>query len=235
MNSEKQSCNVLVLWVILFLAPILLGQETIYLEQNVQSSGMNMGQPMQSLTKSWISDKKVRIEQPGQIMLLLFDEKKVITQMPKEKQYIEMSFEELDQLLNLSNMVMQATDQKEIVFEKTDKVQKVGEWTAYMIKSETDTRRLQIWLSEDVKIKRDVLIKMYEKMPGMSALVSSMQNSLQFPGFPVLTKVELEIMGMEIKTSIELLRAEKRKFDAELFKIPDGYEQIENPMKMLEE
>ncbi len=235
MNSEKQSYNVLVLWALLFFASILFGQEVIYLEQNIQSSGMNMGQPMQSITKSWISDKKVRIEQPGQIMLLLFDAKKVITLMPKEKQYIEMSFEELDQLLNLSNMIMQATDQKKIVFEKTDMKRKIGNWAAYQIVSNSDTRKLQIWLSEDVKIERDALIKMYEKMPGMSSLVSSMKNSMQFPGFPVLTKVDMNIMGMEIKTTIELIKAEKRSYSDTLFITPQGFEQIENPMKMLED
>ena len=227
--------NTLQFWIILILPLMLFGQGLIYLEQNIESSGMEMAQPLNTFTKSWISESKVRIEQPGQVTLLLFDEKKVLTLIIKEKQYIEMSFEDMDQLLNLSNMLMQTSNQQEIVFEKTGLEQKINNWAAYQIKSKTETGALEIWLSESVKIDRAAIIKMYEKMPGMSSLVSSMKKSMQFPGFPVLTKIEMEMMGMEIKTTIELVKAEKRDFSQDLFKIPEGYTQIENPLKMLEE
>jgi hypothetical protein len=225
----------LYIWYILIWSVALFGQEVIYLEQNIETSGMEMDKPLNALTKSWIAEDQVRIEQPGQIMLLLFDEKKVMTLITKEKQYIEMSFAEMDQLLNLSNMFMQGTNKQEIVFEKTGLEQELKNWEAYQIKSKTKTQILEIWLSESVGIDRTKLIKMYEKMPGMSSLVSSMKKSMQFPGFPVLTKVEMEVMGMEMKTTIELIKAEKKDFSEELFKIPADYKQIDNPLKMLEE
>jgi len=223
------------IWLALLLPILLIGQELIYLEQNIETSGMEMEQPLNAPTKSWISENKVRIEQPGQVMLLLFDEKKVKTLMTKEKQYVVMSFEEMDKILNLSNMLMQATNQKEIIFKKTGEEKKINKWIAYQVKSETETGSLEIWLSESVKMDRTAMIQMYQKMPGMSALVSSMEKSMEFPGFPVLTNVEMEMMGMEIKTSIELIKAEKRDFSDELFEIPKGYKEIDNPLKMLEE
>ncbi|KAA3610352.1 MAG: DUF4412 domain-containing protein [Calditrichaeota bacterium] len=223
------------LLMILILPFFLFAQEVIYLEQNITTSGMEMGQPLDAITKSWISEEKVRIEQPGQTMLLLFDEKKILTLLQKEKQYVEMSFEEMDQILNLSNMLMQASGSQEIVFNKTDQIKKINNRTAYQLTAKTETSSMEMWLSEEVKIDRSAMIKMYRKMPGMSALVSSMEKSMHYPGFPVLTKVELDVMGMEIKTSIELIKAEKRKLEEDLFKVPDDFLQIENPLKMMEE
>ncbi len=235
MNKVKRSNKIISIWVIFGFSLTLAGQELIYLEQNIESSGMQTAQPIKSLTKSWIAEEQMRIEQPGQTMLLLFDKRKVQTLLTKEKQYVEMSFEEMDQLLNLSNMLMQGANKQEVVFEKTGQDKKIGNWTAYQVKSKTESGDLELWLSESVEIDRAAIIKMYEKMPGMSSMVSSMKKSLQFPGFPVLTKVEMEVMGMKVKTTIELIKAEKRDFEEELFKIPEGFEQIDNPMKMLEE
>ena len=233
---NKYQLSILSFLAVLFVSFSLYGQDVIYIEQNIESSGMEMlDQPLESLTRSWITEQKVRIEQPDQIMLILFDKKKVQTLIPSEKQFIEMTFEEMDQLLNLSNMLMEATNKNEVVFAKFGEAKKMKDWSAYLIKAETETGIINIWLSEDVKMDRDALLKVYQKIPGMASFVSSMEKSMQFPGFPVLTKIEMEIMGMEIKTSIELLKAEKRSFNEELFKIPKDFEQIENPLKMLDE
>jgi hypothetical protein len=144
-----------------------------------------------------------------------------------------MSFKEMDQLLNLSKMFMQGNG-ADLSFAATDKKKMINSWRSYEIEGKAKQQRIQMWLSRDIKIERDKIFKMYNKMPGMSFFAESFQKTLTYPGFPVWTKIEMPVMGMDMTTVIELLKVEKRDFNDDLFRVPKDYKQIENPLKNLD-
>ena len=207
--------------------------QVIYLEQNIQSSGMNINQPVNVTTKSWISDDNVRIEQPGQVLLIQFEQQKIYTLMMKEKEYIEMTFADMDNILSLSNMFMQPGKMPEN-FVKTGQQEKIQSWQAYLVEAKNEEQYFRIWLCPDIKIERQKLFKMYSKMPGLSALVTMLEKAKEFPGFPVLSEMDMKFMGTPVKTRVELLKAGYIDFDSDLFALPGGFKKIDNPLKSMD-
>ncbi|MCB0284228.1 MAG: DUF4412 domain-containing protein [Calditrichaeota bacterium] len=204
-------------------------QEGIYLEQKINSSGMNNPAGNSAISKSWITDSRIRLEQPGQTLIFLFDAKKVFTLMQKEKQYIEMTFADMDNILNLSKMFM-ASGQTSFVFSKKDETRQINNWNAYKIEAKNDLQHMVLWLTEDIAIDRAKILKMYSKIPGLSVIADSFNKTNEFQGFPVLTEMEMKVMDMPVKTSIELVKIEKTTVGDSLFLIPENFEQIESPM-----
>lgn len=211
------------------------GQEytAIYIEQNIKTSGMNTPNGMDALTRSWITDQKVRLEQPGQVLLFLFNEKVIYTLMQKEQEYIAMSFADMDNLLSLSKMFM-ASDSRELTFKETGRKKDFNGWQAYEIAAKTDNQQFQIWLSTDIDIDREKLMKLYSRMPGLSVVAESFQQTMQFPGFPVLSDIEMKVMDTPFKTRVELKNIRKVSVTDSLFTVPDSYKQIENPMQNMQ-
>lgn len=224
-----------ILYFIFIVLTILLStlsaqeREALYLEQKINSSGMNNPGSSVAISKSWITDNRIRLEQPGQTLIFLFDAKKVLTLLQKEKQYIEMTFADMDNILNMSKMFM-ASGQTDLVFIKTDETKLINKWQAYKIEAKTEQQHMVLWLSEDIDIDRGKILKMYSKMPGLSVIAESFNKTNEFPGFPVLTEMEMKVMDMPVKTSVELAKIDKMMINDSLFSVPENFKQIENPM-----
>jgi hypothetical protein len=206
-------------------------RDDVYLEQNIQSSGISLPQPVNSLTKFWITDAKVRVEQQDQVIIFDFDREKIFTIFNKSKEFIVLTFKEMESLLVFSNMIMQQPDST-LSFLDTGITKKIKDWDAFKIEAKSEKLSIELWLCEEIKLERSLIIKMYAKMPGMSSLVSALEKSVNYKGFPVLIEMESAIMDTKVKTRVELLKANRQRMDDSLFTIPQDYKQVENPMKV---
>jgi hypothetical protein len=217
---------------IILLASFVYAQETdvIYLEQNITTSGAQLPTPATIIAKSWIAKNMVRIEQAGQTIIVKYDEENVYTLIEATKQYMLASFQEMEKFMQLGKMMMKS-DTAKIVFKETGEENSFNSWNAYQISAQSENRNISIWLSSEVPIERSQIIKMYQKIPGMSSMVSVMEESQKFPGFPVSMHTEMTVMGNTITVNMELIKAEKTGFEERLFIIPDDFTQIPNPFK----
>ena len=179
----------------------LHAQKVIYLEQSVRSSGEKLPQPVTMLVKTWFTDDNIRSEQPGQIVLTDIQNKKIYNLIPEKKQYMEISFEEMQQLFTLNQSMTRTKDP--VKFKRSGITKKINSWNTYQLVSESAENKIEIWLSEDISTKREKLINMYKSLPGMSGFFSVVNNLEGFKGFPVLMISQMNMMSMEVLTEIE--------------------------------
>lgn len=223
--------------VTLLLITTTLGfaQKGYYLEQKVTTSSV-MGQPAKEfISKNWILDNRFRSESDEQITIFRFDLKKVWMINTQKKQYNEMSMDEMRQMAQMGHAMMQNVEGVNFKFRKTGRTKKINQWNCYEVASDVKMMKQSIWLTEDLPFGKDVYYNFYKEMPEFRDLAESIYKSEELNGYPVLSETEINMMGMKIQSSSELITIREEKIDSGLFDLPGGLEKVANPLEMLNE
>lgn len=225
-----------VVLILLFnITALCYAQKGYYLEQKVYTSSV-MGQPAKEfISKSWIMDDRFRSESDEQITIFRFDLKKVWMIDPEKKQYNEMGMDEMRQMAQMGRSMMQSAEGLDFKFRKTGKTKKINQWNCYEVTSDGGIMKQSIWLTEDLPFGKDIYYNFYKDMPEFRELAESIYNSEDLKGYPVLSETEMNMMGMKIQSSSELITIREEKIASGLFDLPKGLKKVANPMEMLKE
>lgn len=224
------SIKALIITLLLF--PILsFAQNALYLEQNIENSGDQMMQALSEPTSVWITDNHVRLQQSKQVLIFDFAKQEIVTLLPEQNTYFNMSFEQTDQLLNISNMFINSGEDAEFV--RAQETKYIENWPCYQVKAQDESYKIELWLTEEIDVDRKELLKVYKRLPGMSAFVKFIEQMEEHKGFPVLTKMEMDVFGMKVRTTVTLKKIERKEVAANLFMPPANYKKVANPLEEL--
>lgn len=223
-------------FILLFIFTALCyAQKGYYMEQKVYTSSV-MGQPAKEfISKNWIMNDRFRTESEDQIIIFRFDLKKAWTIDPGKKQYTEIGMDEMRQMVQMGRSMMQSNEAFDFKFRKTGKTKKINQWNCYEVATDGGMMKQSIWLTEDLPFGKDVYYNFYKDMPEFRELAESIYNSEELKGYPVLSETEMNMMGMKIQSSSELITIREEKIASGLFDLPKGLKKVANPMEMLKE
>jgi hypothetical protein len=191
-----------------------------------------MGQPAKDeISKTWISDTGYRMESGNTIMILRFDTKKMWSIDMEKKSYFETDAESMKEMANMGKAMMGNTEETTFEFKKTGKTKKIKNWNCYEVSAKNAMMTHSIWLSEDLPYGIDTYHKFYKNIPEFEELAESIYNSKELKGYPVANEMEMNIMGMKIKSSSELISITEKDIPTSMYDLPKGLEKVDNPMK----
>jgi len=222
--------KIMIMVILFFSIGASLAEKGLYVEQKVNTSAV-MGQPAkESISKSWMTENKFRVESDEQVMIFNFENEKVLNIMPQKKEYFEMSMAEMRQMAQMGKAMMKNMAETKMSFIKTGNTKKVKDWNCYEVVSEGGFMKQVLWVSEDLPYGKEMFYKFYSKMPEFEELAKSFYDADEIKGYPVLSETEMNMMGMSIKSSSELILIKELDIPANLFDLPTGYKKVENPM-----
>lgn len=208
-------------------------QKGYYLEQRIHSGGV-MGHPAKDqIQKSWLSDNAIRVEGPKNITIFRFDKNMVWLLQPSKKEYMEVTMKQMQASAEMGMSMLKKDGQSEFTFKKTDEKKTINNWKCYKVISQSPTIKQTIWLTEDLPFGKDIYYKYFKHMPRMKELADLIYNNKEIEGFPVLTEIEMDMMGMQVKSSSELLKIKETDMKPSLFELPGDYKKITHPMMQM--
>lgn len=226
----------------------------IYMVNKQHTEGMAvMGkkQPDQDVVqKVWITKNKIKSESNDQTIFILLDEKKMIALNHEEKTYTELPMgfgnmmdkamenqsgeekQEMEQFMQMAKGMMKF----EITVTPTNETKKVNKWNCKKYKQEVKMGMgplvSEVWATEELEMDYEVYAKfstaMMAMQPGFSDSFDKAMNELKkIKGVPVFTETTMNMMGMQMKSTQELLEFKQGKAPKGTFDIPKGYRKTE--------
>ena len=64
-------------------------------------------------------------------------------------------------------------------------------------------------------------------------MAESIFNSKDIKGYPVANEMEMNMMGMKIKSSSELISIKEQDIPASMYNLPEGLQKVDNPMDQM--
>jgi hypothetical protein len=221
----------LLLLVLIVAASSVFAEKGIYTEQKTHMPGI-MGQPARDeIAKSWISDTGYRVETGNSIMIFRFDTKKMYSIDLDKKVYVESNADDMKQMAMMGKAMMDNGEDGGFQFKKTGETKTIKGWECYKVSAQNAMMKQSMWLTEDLPYGKETYYKFYKKVPEFEELAESFYNSEEVKGYPVATEVEMNMMGMQIKSSSELISIDEKDIPASIYNLPDGLEKVDNPMK----
>ncbi len=200
-----------------------------YIEQKIQIiNSENQSKPEK--VQIWFSDVKLKIIQKDQEIFVRPDLKKVYIVFSKEKEYMELQLNQLDQFLTLSN-IFTKIPADQVSFTQTGETEKIGEWESYKIKSETEKLEFTLWLTKEISFDRTILVDIYNKIPGLNSLAEFIEALKDLQGFPVKSEMTFNIMNNKFQIQSELLKISAQEIDSSIFNLPGKLKKIRNPFE----
>lgn len=223
--------KIIISLLIIFWVSALCAQKGVYIEQKVNTSAV-MGRPAsETITKTWIADEKLRADNGEQIVIVRADKGVAWTIMPEKKAYMEMSLAELEKMASMGMAMMGDNASMKMTFKKTGEEKKINDWNCYQVTGESQIMKQEMWLTEDLPFGKEQFYKFYKDMPEMRKIAEGLNNAEDIKGYPVYTETEMNMMGMKIQSSSELLKIRKEEISDDKFELPAGYKKMENPMQ----
>ncbi|HGY54865.1 MAG TPA: DUF4412 domain-containing protein [Caldithrix abyssi] len=208
-------------------------QQGIYLEQRVHRSGV-MGQPAKDMIqKSWLTDNAVRVESADNTVIFRFDQDKVWTLQPAQKTYIELTMDQMRAMAHMGMSMMKESKQNKFDVKITGKKKTINGWKCYEVISKSPTMKQSIWLTKDLPYGKEIYYNFFKRMPKVKEMAELIYNNKEIEGFPVLNEMEMNVMGIEIKSSSELKKVREEKISPKLFELPKNYTKTSNPMMQM--
>jgi len=227
----------------------LTAQADIFMKQKHHTDGMTiMGQTQpakDTIQKIWITEDKISNESEEQTVLMFFDKKMMYIINHAQKTYMEMPLdfnaamsqsgkEDGEKKPNFMNM---AQGMKfEVTVTPTNETKKINKWNCRKYNQKLSIGMgpvvSEIWASEELKMDYNVYAKfssaMMTTMPGFSgSMEKAIDEFKKIKGVPVLTTTTMNMMGMEMKSSQELLEFKDETAPKSVFDIPKGYKKTE--------
>lgn len=222
--------------------------QDLTMQSTTTSAGM-MGQGGGTITGTeYYSQNAIRMNQSdGNDTIIRFDSEKLITIDNNKKTYTEMTFAQLEQMLNKlgeqlgAQMGGNPEQLKSMlkmmgITDTTFSITKVGPGETiagyatdkYLIKGPLE---MEIMAATDLQIPSAYYDVLKMRMPSipMLDLKQMFDEMKKIEGFPLKTvqSMNLEIMKMEIKNTKEVTSIEKGAIPASTFEIPEGYTLVE--------
>ncbi len=245
--------SILSFLIITFLMTIPISAD-IYMVNKQHTEGMAvMGrqQPDQDvIQKIWITKNKIKSESGEQTILILLDEKKIITLNHEDKTYTELPMgfgnmmdkamenqtgedkDEMDQFMQMAKGMMKF----EIKVTPSGETKKINNWQCKKYNQEVKMGMgpivSEVWATEELEMDYEIYAKfstaMMSMQPGFSdSFDSAMAELKKIKGVPVLTKTTMNMMGMQMKSSQELLEFKQGTAPKGTFDIPKGYKKAD--------
>ena len=247
--------NQILSFLLLFLLFTLPMNADIYMETKTHTDGMAvMGQqqqPQDEIQKVWITKDKIRSESRDETVIVLLKDKKMIVLNHEEKSYMEMpmgkedimekamqgkSEEERKEMEGFMQMAKGMT-KFEITVTPTTETKKINKWNCkkynQVVKMGMGPINSEVWATEDLEMDYELFAQystaMMAMKPGFSESFDKAVNELKkIKGVPVLTKTTMNMMGMQMNTTQELIEFKKTAAPAGTFEIPKGYTKSES-------
>jgi len=217
--------------ILLVTVSLCFAEKGIYTEQKTHTPGF-MGQPpTDEIAKTWISETGYRVETGNSIMIFRFDSKKMYTIDMEEKVYFESDAEAMKEMAQMGKAMMGNNQEMNLEFKKTGETKTINDWDCYKVVAENQMMKQIMWLTEDLPYDKETYYKYYKKVPEYEELAKSFYNDEDLKGFPVANEVEMNMMGMQIKSSSELILIEERDISPDIYNLPEGLEKMDNPME----
>jgi len=233
--------------VILFASQI---QADVYMKYKDHTDGMAvMGQKQPAkdiIRKVWITKNKIKSESEDRTVFIFLDENKMIVLNHKEKTYSEMpmggtnmmdkamegkSAEDKEKMQGMMQMA-KGMMKIEIAVTPTNETKKINKWICkkYIqeVKMGMGPINSDVWATEELKMDYELYAKFSSAMmsmnPGFSDAFDKAINEMKkIKGIPVLTETTMSMMGMQMKSSQELLEFKEGTAPKGTFEIPKGY------------
>ena len=247
----KKSIFSLVIIIFIMTIPI---QADIYMVNKQHTDGMAvMGkqQPDQDIIqKVWITKNKIKSESEDQTIFILMDEKKIIALNHEDKTYTELPMgfsnmmgkamenqkdedkEEMEQFMQMAKGMMKF----EIKVTPTSETKKINKWQCKKYNQEVKIGmgpiNSEVWATEELEMDYEVYAQfstaMMSMQPGFSdSFENAMTELKKIKGVPVFTETIMNMMGMQMKTTQELLEFKEANAPKGTFDIPKGYKKTE--------
>jgi len=189
---------------------------------------------------TWIAEGKMSTDNPETMVILRADKDVVYTLSKKDKKYTEIPLSKLTSMAGdpeMEKVIKGMAEQMKVSVTETAESKKINNWNCrkyiqVMTIPMAGPVTSEIWASPDIKVDYELYFKsmaaMYARMPGMgNALQDMVKEMKKMKGVPVLTNTTMKMMGMEVKSSEELLEVNQDKAPASVFEIPAGYKKTE--------
>ena len=219
-----------ILLIIFLFYSLALAEKGFYVEQQTHTPSI-MGQPAKDeISKTWISDTGYRIESGNTIMIFHFDTKKIWNIDMEKKSYFETDAESMKEMAKMGQAMMGNSGENSLVFKKTGSTKKIKDWNCYEVTAKNAMMKHTMWLTEDLPYGKDTYYKFYKSIPEFEKIAESIYNSEELKGYPVANEMEINMMGMQMKTSSELISIKEQDIPASIYNLPEGLNKMDNPM-----
>ena len=239
--------------IFLFIFAIQI-QADVYMKYKQHTDGMAvMGQQQPAkdiIQKVWITKNKIKSESDDQTVFVFSDEKKMIVLNHKEKTYSEMpmgagkimdkamegkSAQEKQEMQGVMQS-MKGMMNFEITVPPTGETKKINQWNCKKYNQEVKMVMgpisSDIWATEELKMDYELYAQFSTAMmsmnPGFSdSFDKAIKEMKKIKGIPVLTETVMNMMGMQMKSSQELLEFKEEAAPKGTFDIPKGYKKVD--------
>lgn len=219
--------------IVVFLISFSMAQKALYIEQKSTTPPM-MGQPGKTdINKTWLMEDRIRVEGSDNITIFRLDKGVVWNANKKTKEYFEMTVEQMEAMAQMGRAMLQGDKEMDFKVTKTDETKKIGKWNCYKVIAASQMMTQTMWFSEEIPFDKNVYYKFFKNMPEAKKLAELMYKQEQVKGFPVLTETEVNMMGMKITSTSELIKINEANPPAGSFDLPDGFNKTENPMEQM--
>lgn len=222
----------------------------IFMKQKQHTDGMSMmgqTQPAKDIIQNvWITEDAISSQSEDHTILFLFKQKKMIMINHLQKTYTEMpmSFQkvldkamedkkDLDQSEKEDFMKMaQGMTKFEITVTPTNETKKINKWNCKKYNQEVKMGMgpisSEVWATEELEMDYSLYAKFSTSMMAMQpgfheSYEKAMKELEKIKGVPVFTKTVVKMMGMEMKSSQELLEFKTGTAPKGTFDKPSGY------------
>lgn len=231
-----------ILTAAVILAP-MLGRADITMKQKHHTDAMKiMGQNQPAkdeIHTVWMAAEKARTDGPDNSSIVRLDKSVIILLDHKKKTYTELPVGKGagmpgmtdEQAAALPAMIKNMMKTK-VTVTPTGEKKKINDWdcTKYIqtIGSSMGKNQSEIWATEDIKVNKDVFIKLSAAMmaqnPGFASALDDLTAEMKkIKGIIVYTSSSMDMMKTKVNTTTELLEIKEESAPAGTFDIPAGY------------
>jgi hypothetical protein len=200
--------------------------------------------PAENVTEEiWITRKGLRMDAPGQSMLLFSLPPELIVMDHRKKTYIKRELKQSPPQFQITegNDPKKATAVREIgdtmmkieaVVKVTDEMQKISSWNCrkYFLTVKTFMGKIEneIWATEDLKISAKfsdhLAVSMIFELPGIENSIRDVKSEVRkIKGVPVKTISTRNLMNKSRRTVTELMEFKETKAPENILEIPKEY------------
>jgi hypothetical protein len=202
----------------------------------------------------WMTKDGFKSDGPDNSMIFRIDKNTVYIIEKKDRTYMEQSLNAVGKAMEdaLSQNGMSAEDKKamnammknmmqfKLTINETNETKKINNWNCRKYDMRLDSAMgpslSTIWATQDIKIDQALFSKfkaLSMSMTSQAGMKDSFEKAQKeyskIKGISVLTTTSTNIMGTQMKSSVELLEYKDGKAPAGILDIPAGYKKISSP------
>jgi len=193
---------------------------------------MGQKQPAKdTMTENWFGDQYVVNVNDNQRTVLDLDKKKMYIINDSEKNYVETDIPvDLEKLLPPEAREMMSMMKGKVEIEKTGETKEISGYSCTLYKVELTmmmTIKMDMWVTRDVPFDYKKMQALMQNMGNMR-YIENKEDFKKIDGYPILTHVNINMMGTDIKSYQEVVSIEQKAIPAEKTNIPSDYTKKEN-------